>query len=160
MDIPEESKNRIDIFFQYIKEIQLVETDGCVDKLSSNSAIGRFLRKKNVKEKTIKNSRTAEVQIIFNELDNLLFIICDDTIPEPDQRDQAWIDWYPNKSHLTTYIEARKNTNDLIFFVSRDFVEIRKNDKSIPLTEEERYIVKKMKTEFTRVKTMDFMGLL
>jgi len=44
--------------------------------------------------------------------------------------------------------------------VSRDFVEIRKNDKSIPLTEEERYIVKKMKTEFTRVKTMDFMGLL
>ena len=77
--------------------------------------------------KSIKHRKKnyAEIDVIFSELPDFLFTITDNKILSPNTKDEAFWDWYENKSYIRSYIDPVNTNSNLVFCIENDFVEIK-----------------------------------
>ena len=153
--ISNKDKEFVELICQYVKDIQDIKTDDLDDKLSQESAIVNFLESRKIIHKSVKSNRVnyVEIDVIFDDLPNCLFTLTDNKIAEPNTKDDAFYDWYENKSYMISYIEAKDNNTNLIFCIEEEFVELKLNDPKIGLGKHDADIINNLRDICDKIVT-------
>ena len=140
----------------YVKGIQKIVTDDLDDKLSPDSAIIKFLGSRKLVHKSIKHRKKnyVEIDVIFSELPDFLFTITDNKILSPNEKDEAFWDWYENKSYIRSYIYPVNTNSNLVFCIENDFVEIKFKCPSVGYGIYDVQIIECLKLTCDKVKTL------
>ena len=140
----------------YVKDIQKIDTDDLDDKLSPDSAIIKFLESRRLIHKSIKRREKnyVEIDVIFSELPDFLFTITDNKILSPNTKDEAFWDWYENKSYIRSYIDPVNTNSNLVFCIENDFVEIKFKCPRIGYGINDIQIIECLKLTCDKVKTL------
>jgi hypothetical protein len=140
----------------YVKDIQKIDTDDLDDKLSPDSAIIKFLESRTLIHKSIKHRKKnyVEIDVIFTELPDFLFTITDNKISSPNTKDEAFWDWYENKSYIRSYIDPVNSNSNLVFCIENNFVEIKFKCPRLGYGIYDLQIVECLKLTCDKVKTL------
>ena len=102
-----------------------------------------------------KNKVAAELQIVFDQLDAVVFSFNEILVASPNTRDEEnYADWYPFKSQVVVYVDFDEAEYNLQMRIDNNNIQITKRNQSTGLGWNDQQLIAALETSFGSIKMM------
>ena len=160
-------------FCELVERIQNIQTDASKNKFSDEAPLGEFVKSEEVKSLQVvvynkfetaseiqsqitnhKNKVAAELHIVFDQLDAVVFTFNEILVAAPNTRDEEnYADWYPFKSQVVVYVDFDEAEYNLQMRIDNNNIQITKRNQSTGLGWNDQQLIAALETSFGGIKT-------
>ena len=161
-------------FCELVERIQNIQTDASKNKFSDEAQLGEFVKSEEVKSLQVvvynkfetaseiqsqiinhKNKVAAELHIVFDQLDEVVFTFNEILMAAPNTRDEEnYADWYPFKSQVVVYVDFDETKYNLQMKVDKSHIQIVKRNQSAGLAKKDHQLIFALNTSFDNIKIL------
>ena len=161
-------------FCELVERIQNIQTDASKNKFSDEAPLGEFVKSEEVKSLQVvvynkfetaseiqyqitnhKNKVAAELHIVFDQLDAVVFTFNEILVAAPNTRDEEnYADWYPFKSQVVVYVDFDETKYNLQMKVDKSHIQIVKRNQSAGLTKKDNQLISVLNSSFDNIKNI------
>lgn len=161
-------------FCELVERIQNIQTDASKNKFSDEAPLGEFVKSEEVKSLQVvvynkfetaseiqsqiinhKNKVAAELHIVFDQLDEVVFTFNEILMAAPNTRDEEnYADWYPFKSQVVVYVDFDETKYNLQMKVDKSHIQIVKRNQSAGLAKKDHQLIFALNTSFDNIKIL------
>ena len=161
-------------FCELVERIQNIQTDASKNKVSDEAPLGEFVKSEEVKSLQVvvynkfetaseiqsqiinhKNKVAAELHIVFDQLDEVVFTFNEILMAAPNTRDEEnYADWYPFKSQVVVYVDFDETKYNLQMKIDKNHIQIVKRNQSAGLTKKDHQLISVLNSSFDNIKNI------
>lgn len=161
-------------FCELVERIQNIQTDASKNKFSDEAPLGEFVKTEEVKSLQVvvynkfetaseiqsqiinhKNKVAAELHIVFDQLDEVVFTFNEILMAAPNTRDEEnYADWYPFKSQVVVYVDFDETKYNLQMKIDKNHIQIVKRNQSAGLAKKDHQLIFALNTSFDNIKIL------
>ena len=100
-----------------------------------------------------QNKVAAELHIVFDQLDAVVFTFNEILVAAPNTRDEEnYVDWYPFKSQVVVYVDFDETKYNLQMKIDQNHIQIVKRNQSAGLAKKDHQLIFALNTSFDNIK--------
>ena len=161
-------------FCELVERIKNIQPDASKNKLSDGATLGEFVKTEEVKSLQVvvynkfetaseiqsqitnhKNKVAAELHIVFDQLDAVVFTFNEILVAAPNTRDEeSYADWYPFKSEVVVYVDFDETKYNLQMKVDKSHIQIVKRNQSAGLAKKDHQLISVLNSSFDNIKNI------
>ena len=161
-------------FCELVERIKNIQPDASKNKLSDEAPLGEFVKTEEVKSLQVvvynkfetaseiqsqitnhKNKVAAELHIVFDQLDAVVFTFNEILVAAPNTRDEeSYADWYPFKSEVVVYVDFDETKYNLQMKVDKSHIQIVKRNQSAGLAKKDYQLIFVLNSSFDNIKNI------